>query len=131
MYGREPNLQLDNAWVRKMTIGLDYESYRYFLGKTLKETQDVVLENIKKARDRQKKFYDKETKEKCFKTGDFVAIKSPQKNKLDKVYSGPFMVVNDVNVPPNTVKVAEIGKEGKSYLVAMERVKPWVSRSFS
>jgi len=59
MYGRQPNFSLDNALLHKTSLNLDHDSYRYFLSTTIKETQKVVLENIKVAQSKQKKYYEK------------------------------------------------------------------------
>jgi len=126
LFGRQPNLQIDNQLLTKMTSDMQFDSYRYFVGKTLKDTQEIVLENVKKAQEKQKFFYDRKTKTKSFKPGDLVAIKAVQKCKLDETYSGPFIVVGDMaNLAPNTIRVAPVGNQAVIQLVSIERVKPW------
>jgi len=105
---------------------MKFDSYRYFVGKTLKDTQEIVLENVKKAQRKAKGFYDRKTKTKSFKPGDLVAIEAVQKCKLDKTYSDPFIVVDDMaNLAPNTIRVAPVGNQAVIQLVSIERVKPW------
>jgi len=131
MYGRQPNFRLDNMWLRKTTLDLNYDSYKFFVSTTLDKTHKLVMENIERAQRKQKQYYDKKTKEKNFKVGELVALNCPQKAKLDKLYKGPFVVVsNDENLPPNTIKIAEVGDNKKIILVTKERVKPWYNSEF-
>jgi len=109
---------------KKATIGLEYNSYRYFIATTLKETEKIVLENIKKAQLKQKTYYDKKTKEKSFKNGDLVALSVPTTSKLSVTHKGPFVVV-ETNMLQNTINITEVRNESKNILVSMERVKPW------
>jgi hypothetical protein len=123
MHGRQPRFQIDNIVARKLTFPLEYDSYRFFLGSTLLETQKIVLENVKKAQEKQKRYYDQKTKEKDFKVGDLVALRTCSKFKLDKKYVGPFKVFN---VPtPSTVDLVDLTDPERIVKVSLARVKFW------
>ena len=107
-----------------MNFDQNYDS-SFFVSNTVMETRKTILENIEKAQLKQKLFYDKKTKSKNFSNGDYVALSVPQRAKLSNPYDGPFIVIGDANVPPNTVKIAKIGHESETQLVSLERIKPW------
>jgi len=123
MHGRQPRFQIDNLVARKMTLGLDYDSYRHFLGSTLLETQKIILENIAKAQEKQKKYYDQKTKAKDFSIGDLVALQVNPKFKIDRKYVGPFKILA---LPiPNVADIVRVDDNEMTIRVSLSRLKFW------
>lgn len=123
MHGRQPTFGIDNQIATKMTHSLDYDSYRYFLSSTMLETQKIILQNIKIAQEKQKRYYDKKTKEKCFKQGDLVGVQTSPKFKLDKKYVGPFKVFTEPQ--NNTIELVDLTDLNRQIKVSLSRVKFW------
>ncbi len=89
------------------------------------ETHKIILENIKKAQEKQKKYYDQKTKDKNFEIGDLVVVETNPKFKIDKKYIGPLKIVAlDV---PNTVVLVDLKGKNESFRVNLSRVKVWHS----
>jgi len=123
VHGRQPNFQIDNIVARQMTLPLDYDSYRFFLSSTLQETQKIVLENVKKAQEKQKRYYDLKTKQRDFKIDDLVAVEVQPKFKLDKRFIGPFKIIAmDI---PNTAVLADPHDQNRIIRVSLSRIKFW------
>jgi hypothetical protein len=127
MYGREPNLAVDNLVMENCRQQSSYDSYAYFLTTALQSVHNKVLENISKAQERQKLDYDKHTKTKKFELGQLVMWRKPKTRKLDPEYQGPYEVRIVDGMPPNVIAIGRPEDPTKLYDVSVHRVKPFIS----
>ncbi|CAK9834654.1 Retrovirus-related Pol polyprotein from transposon 17.6 [Anthophora retusa] len=70
-----------------------YGSYLAELISRMTEIRNLAADNIIKAKERSKRYYDKHARPTEFKTGQYVYIlKEPRTNKFDPQYIGPFRI---------------------------------------
>lgn len=71
-----------------------YSDYLATLFNKLRDTQEIARENLRTAKTRSKRYYDKRARPHEFKTGDNVyLLREPTKSKLDGQYTGPHKIV--------------------------------------
>lgn len=71
-----------------------YSQYLSALFNKLRDTQEIARTNLRNAKIRSKRYYDKKTRPREFNVGDYVyLLKEPLKNKLDNRYSGPYQII--------------------------------------
>ncbi len=78
---------------------MDVDDYRHELTDSLTTAWALVRENVKGAQDRQKRSYEKGTKDHVFKVGDRVMIHMPaavtgKSWKLARLYPSPYRVLS-------------------------------------
>ncbi|GBM81210.1 hypothetical protein AVEN_236422-1 [Araneus ventricosus] len=72
--------------------------YVFTLLNRLKKCQDLAIENMEKARDKRKKWYDRGTVERKFKPGDLVLVMGTIKpNKLAVSWMAPGTVISQIS----------------------------------
>ena len=101
-------------------------SYEYVVGmrERLQQMMEVVAENSMKAKEKQKKYYDKTAKTRKFKAGESVLILLPtDTSKLLMTWKGPYKVVE----PRGEVNYVILVK-GKQKLYHVNMLKRYVSR---
>ena len=104
---------------------VDVDDYKTELVTGLTDAWKLAGEHVKEAEKRQKRQYDKRSKEFDLKVGDWVMVYMPQekKGKSRKVvrpYFGPYRVLR---VTPSNVKVQLIDKSTEpSICVSLDRV---------
>lgn len=74
----------------------------------LQKAQSDARKNIILNKELRKLCYDKNIKSVTYKPGDLVLSKNQARNKLDRVYLGPYTVIKDLS--PN-VKILKNNKE--------------------
>ena len=100
LYGRTirgPMSILKELWTGEVKESQVKTTYEYVLDlkNRLQETCQLARENLKKAQRYQKKYYDKNSKDRRFKVGDSVLLLLPtDKNKLLLQWKGPYPVVS-------------------------------------
>lgn len=72
-----------------------YSSYLTNLFNKLKDAQAIARENLIKAKQKSKNYYDRKTNAQTFKAGDYVyLLKEPNKSKLGDQYIGPYKIIS-------------------------------------
>lgn len=71
-----------------------YSQYLTALFDKLRDTQEIARENLRTAKIRSKRYYDKKARPYEFKVGDDVyLLREPTKSKLDGQYTGPHRII--------------------------------------
>lgn len=97
-----------------------YSNYLTTLFNKLRDTQEIARTNLRSAKLRSKRYYDKKTRPREFKEGDFVyLLREPVKTKLDGQYSGPYRIIQ---VLPNHNVKLEISR-GRHRVVHSDKIK--------
>lgn len=96
---------LHNASVEAL---YNYDSYPLQLKFRIQKAQSDARENILISKENRKICYDKDIRPVSYKPGDLVLLKNQVRDKLDKMYLGPFVVIEDCS--PN-VKILKNNKE--------------------
>lgn len=86
----------------------NYDSYPMQLKYRLQKAQSDAKTNILTSKEKRKLCYDKNIKTMIYKPGDYVLLKNQTGNKLDNIYLGPFLVIEDLS--PN-VKILKNNRE--------------------
>ncbi|CAK9834649.1 Retrovirus-related Pol polyprotein from transposon 17.6 [Anthophora retusa] len=94
-----------------------YSSYFQSLNQKLVDVQSKARENLNKAKERSKHYYDRRVHEQAFAVDDFVyLLKEPTKGKFDDQYTGPYRVIQVVSKDNvkiklnNRVKIVHVNK---------------------
>lgn len=78
---------------RTPDVNETYTQYLTTLFDKLRDTQRAARENLRSAKIRSKRYYDKKTRPREFNTGDKVyLLREPLKSKLDGQYTGPYKI---------------------------------------
>ena len=125
MHGREPKFAIDNVALHNLQSSTHVNDYAYLLAEALAATKEIVLTNITKAQEAQKRLYDKRTRAKVFKIGQLVLLKRPKNRKLDPDFKGPFVVLQVEDLRPNTILLGHPDDPVKQILASLHRVKPY------
>lgn len=81
-----------------------YVSYLTALINRLRDAQEIAANNLNRAKERSKMYYDRQINPRTFKIGDKVyMIKEPRKGKLGNQYTGPHVIID--KLPNNNVKL--------------------------
>lgn len=97
-----------------------YDQYLTALFDKLRDTQEIARENLRTAKKRSKRYYDKKARPYEFKLGDNVyLLREPIKNKLDGQYTGPHRILEVLY--NNNVKL-EITR-GRHRVVHTDKIK--------
>ena len=123
MFGREVAMAADVALGNPSPQQLSPNDYVDHVVGMLTEAYDEVRENLGRAAQKAKRYYDSKSKAAAFKPGDSVWVYNPRRfqgrsPKWQRCYAGPFTVVkqiNDVNFvvrksPKSPPQVIHIGK---------------------
>lgn len=80
--------------VRTVESNETYSHYLTMLFDKLRDTQEIARENLRTAKMRSKKYYDRKARPREFKVGDNVyLLREPTKSKLDGQYTGPHKII--------------------------------------
>ena len=128
LYGRDPRLPTGTILEQLRTTYLcDIDDYRTELLINLTKAQQLALESIKQAQEKQQTFYDKQSSNNLpYRVGDRVMVFMPSETtgkdrKLARPYHGPYRVVN-LTATNAEVKLIERPKE-PSIFVAIDRIR--------
>ncbi|KRX98943.1 Retrovirus-related Pol polyprotein from transposon 17.6 [Trichinella pseudospiralis] len=84
LYGREATLPID------LMYGLPEVP--------LRTPAECILQTLQKESRRQKKWYDRRTTDCHFDVNDKVWLATPKRNKLDKIWDGPYRIVQQADI---------------------------------
>ena len=116
LYGRTvrgPMSILRDLWSDRVANDEVKLTYQYVLDlrDKLDQTCKIALENLKTEKRKQKRYYDRKTKDRKFKVGEKVLILLPtSRNKLSMQWKGPYEVVEVVNPYDYRVEVKGVCK---------------------
>lgn len=123
MYGRDPATGLD------MELGVNTCNVNIPLSVKVTRLQALTrqaVENIQKAQRRQKRNYDKKTRNRQFQTGELVLLYCPRRvsgrsMKLCRLYKGPYLIVRRLSNCNYVVK--KVGRSTRRDVVHVNRLK--------
>ena len=127
LYGRDPRLPTESVLGSTREAYLvDMEDYRSEFLISLARAQKLALENIRKAQEKQKEFYDRAAESPKYRLGDRVMVYMPgdvagKDWKLARPYHGPYRIIS---VTPTNAEVQLIEKPSDPTLfVALNRLR--------
>ena len=128
MYGRDARLLTKTALSQPTTpYQVDIRDYRIELVTHLSDTWNLAQGNIAKAQAKQKRNYDRGSKELKLQKGDRVMVQMPgevkgKSWKFARPHHGPFRVVS---VTPTNAEVVLVDKPDEDTIfVSLKRVRP-------
>lgn len=93
VFGKIAEIPSDEP-VRTANIGETYSQYLTTLFDKLRDTQKIARENLRSAKIRSKRYYDRKMRPREFNAGDKVyLLREPSKSKLDGQYTGPYKII--------------------------------------
>ena len=127
LYGCDPRLPTESVLGSTNEAYLvDMEDYRSEFLISLGKAQKLALENIRKAQEKQKQYYDRASENPKYRIGDRVMVYMPgdvagKDWKLARPYHGPFRIVS---VTPTNAEIQLIERPSDSTLfVAISRLR--------
>lgn len=127
VYGRDPRLPTAMSLEQSIpTYPVDVEDYRTELLTTLRKTRELAMESIRKAQDKQRRFYDQHSTNPTLQVGDRVMVFMPSETvgkhrKLARPYHGPYRVTN---ITPTNAEVQLIEYPSEpTIFVAIDRLR--------
>ena len=125
LYGRDVRGPLDvlkETWVSSKRSSQDVLSYILLMRDRMSAMCDQVGENMKSARARQKKWYDRNVRDRSFEAGDQVLVLLPTStSKLTAQWQGPYQVLSRVGSVNYLVHMSDRKKK--------RQVLGWLTRS--
>jgi hypothetical protein len=132
MFGRKASLPLNEELV------LDYKTYETetwinYLNENIPLIQGAALENIKKAQDRQKKFYDKGSTVKYnYQKDDLVMTRNLLKTGFPKArWIGPWKIIKKNNEEGTSYKIKKTGGNEHETTANVRHMRPYYKMSSS
>lgn len=127
LYGRDPRLPTESVLGTLNEVYLvDMDDYRNEFLITMSKAQKFALENIRRAQEKEKRFYDRATKDPTYRVGERVMVYMPgdvagKDWKLARPYHGPYRIVS--LTPTNAeVQLIESPRDATMF-VAISRVR--------
>jgi hypothetical protein len=129
MLGREPLLPVDLLYGR-FQDQIVVSDYVQDLLTNMWTVHEMARENLIKASDRQKKYYDKKTNDVTLSEGNGVMLFNPAKvkgksPKLMCKWEGPYTIVRKLS---NLVYEVKSSPSSKSKIIHINRLKPYHGR---
>ncbi|GBL94043.1 Retrovirus-related Pol polyprotein from transposon 412 [Araneus ventricosus] len=125
---RTPETLLFEKWTEKGEEENPVTKYVFTLINRLKRCQDIAVENMERARDKRKQWYDRDTIERKFKPGDKVLVMATVKpNKLAVSWMGPGTVVSQISETNYIVSLPN--RREKSQIFHINLLKPYHKRA--
>ena len=127
LYGRDVRGPLDvlkETWVSSKRNSQDVLSYVMLMRDRMSAMSDHVQENLKSAGARQKKWYDKNARDRSFQAGEQVPVLLPtSSSKLTAQWQGPYQVVSRVGNVNYLVHMPDHGK--KKRVLHINMLQKW------
>ena len=128
LYGRDPRLPTDSVLNHvKSPYVVDVDDYKTAMTIALSEAWKTAQENIKSAQEKQKRNYDRHSKESHYEIGDRVMVYMPNAVrgkawKLARPFYGPYRVMATT---PTNLEVKPVDKpEAEAIFVSLDRIRP-------
>ena len=126
LYGRDPQIPTEAALSHPKTrYQVDLDDYKKDLVGSLSQAWELARTQVKKAQQKQKKYYDRQVKGPRFQEGDRVFVYMPaatkwKAHKFAHPFHGPYRILE---LSTNDTKVVPVDKPRDTpLLVALERV---------
>ena len=126
LYGRVPRLPIDSVLNHiKSPYVIDVDDYKTAMTIALSEAWKTAQENIKSAQKKQKRYYDRHSKESQYQVGDRVMVYMPSAVKgkawkLARPFYGPYRVLATT---PTNLEVKPVDKpEADAIFVSLDRI---------
>uniref|UniRef100_A0A915L2Y7 Uncharacterized protein n=1 Tax=Romanomermis culicivorax TaxID=13658 RepID=A0A915L2Y7_ROMCU len=110
-------------------LPLNYEAYQHILTQALLKMYVSIKLNLDKAADTNQKYYDQKAHKREISVNDVVFLVNNKKgNKIQPDFIGPFIVTDVSNIDNNTVTIDAFDTPGRTQLVPIYRLKPFIPR---
>ena len=130
MFGREVRAPVDLVYeTPSPDFPVTYDDYAEEMSDRMKKAYTVVRENLKRAAERNRRYYDLRVKPRRYQVGDWVYYFNPRrfKGKQEKwmrKYTGPYLVekvTGEVNV------IIRKNRNAKPMCVHIDKLKPYTA----
>lgn len=119
VFGKIPNLP-SNLMTNIVDPIYNHDNYALELKFRLQVAQKDAKNNLLQKKTKRKTDYDKRINPITYCKDDLLLLRNPTGNKLDRIYLGPYIVLEDLGVN------VKINKNGKIDIVHKNRTKPFV-----
>ena len=117
-YGRQPNLPSDIIIVNQEDEEDENIKFQW------KKSIDLAQSNLKKAQEKQKQYYDKDTKIISYKEKQLVLLKAPPApGKFNPRWNGPFMIIKKLNDLNYSIRKHPPTEKDRFFTVHVNRIK--------
>ena len=131
LYGREPRLPIDVKYLPPAADDLSTSvlDYRKRVVEKVELAQNLARENLQRAQQKMKDYYDQKTKEPVFEVGQRVWVYTPRtrkglSKKLMHNWLGPYRIVEKLS--PVHFKLRTITNKKVAFSCHANRMKPFV-----
>ncbi|KRZ52294.1 Retrovirus-related Pol polyprotein from transposon [Trichinella nativa] len=121
LYGREATLPIDLMYGLPEVPPRTPAEYIWELRKDLADSFCKIREKLQTESRRQKKWYDRRTTDCHFDVNDKVWLATPKRNKLDKIWDGPYRIVQQAG--HSIFKIKKESNPRKQLIVHVDRLK--------
>ena len=129
VYGRPVRGPLDvlkESWEASKSSNESVVSYVLTVQEKLGKMAQLAGENLAKAQQQQKRWYDRNARERAFKAGDHVLVLLPTStNKLLAQWQGPYQVIKQIS--PVTYAVDMADKKKRRRVLHVNMLRKWNS----
>ena len=130
LLGREVRAPVDVVYgMPEKVVSVNYDDYAEEMEDRMRTAYTFVRQNLQRAAERSKRYYDLRVRPQKYKIGDWVYYYNPRKfaarqKKWQRQYSAPFLVVKVLG-PTNLL--IQRSKRQKPFVVHNDKVKPYVA----
>ena len=103
--GHEANFGMNITKALKIVMPMNYEAYKFILTEHLTRLYENIAENIKKAAENSKRYFDSKIKTSKFKEQDWVLLKVDKHKKLGLTWEGPYIITDVSRLEENVVGI--------------------------
>lgn len=118
MFGRKANLP--NVLKREPTPIYNYDDYVASLKFKMQKSATMAKENMIRAKEMNKKYYDQKAEFRSFNVGEWVAIRNPSSDKFAEEFQGPYRIERKVSDSTYIVKI-----RNRLRSVNIKRIRPF------
>ena len=128
--GREVRAPVDVVYgMPEKVVSVNYDDYAEEMEDRMRTAYTFVRQNLQRAAERSKRYYDLRVRPQIYKVGDWVYCYNPRKfaarrKKWQRQYSAPLLVVKVLG-PTNLL--IQRSKRQKPFVVHNDKVKPYVA----
>lgn len=97
----------------------NYDNYPLEFKYRLQVAQRDAKTNLERSKQKRKEIYDSKVNEVKYKKGNYLLLKNETGDKLDSIYLGPYLIIEDLG---SNVRILKNGKED---IVHKNRTKPF------
>jgi len=130
LLGKEVRAPVDVVYgMPEKVVSVNYDDYAEEMEDRMRTAYTFVRQNLQRAAERSKRYYDLRVRPQKYKIGDWVYYYNPRKfaarqKKWQRQYNAPFLVVKVLG-PTNLL--IQRSKRQKPFVVHNDKVKPYVA----